>query len=393
MSSVFVLNCGSSSIKFEVIGFQSKEALFSGIAEHVQTKRCVLRWKWKGEKGEKSLLNVDYQEVIKEIVNAFNKHSLLNKTLIAVGHRVVHGGKELVKSVIIDDKVIGQIEKQSHLAPLHNPINLLGILVMRTLYPHLPQIAVFDTAFHQTMPKYAHLYAIPYMYYEDYQIRRYGFHGISHRYMTHVVGKALGKKEAKVSIISAHLGGGCSVCAIAKGQSVDTSMGFTPLEGLMMGKRSGDIDPTVVEFLAKKLKAKTSDVLAILNNASGLLGVSKISEDIRLVKKAANEGNQMAALAIEIFCYRLAKCIASYLVPLGLPDALVFTGGIGKNAPFIRSRVIEWLDPMGFMIEERLNQSGVTRISPRGKAPVVFAFSTHEEWMIAQDAFALVEGA
>jgi len=393
MSSVFVLNCGSSSIKFQVVDPKSTEVLFSGIAENMQTKRCVLNWNVKSRKDRKSLLHSDYQEVIQEIVNIFKQYPVLEKRLIAVGHRIVHGGKELVESIIVNDEVMSQIYKHRHLAPLHNPVNISGIVAMRTVYPQLPQIAVFDTAFHQTVPKHAYLYAIPYTYYEHHQVRRYGFHGISHRYMTQSVAQALGKKITEVSIISAHLGNGCSVCAISNGQSVDISMGFTPLEGLMMGKRSGDIDPAVVGFLVKKLRVRTSDIITMLNDASGLLGVSGISEDLRLVQEAAEDGNQRAVLAIEMFCYRLAKYVASYLVPLGLPDALVFTGGIGENASFIRSRVIKWLSPMGFMIEEQLNQQSVTCISPKGKTPRVFVFPTHEELMIAQDALALVERA
>ena len=391
MPSVFVLNCGSSSIKCQVID-SSDQVLFGAVAENIQTERCRLHWQIGKKKGLKRLERFDYQEVIGQIVILLKESPKIEKTVVAVGHRIVHGGEEFTKSVIVDEKVLGEMYTRQHLAPLHNPINILGIVVMQELYPKLPHVAVFDTSFHQTLPTHAYLYAIPYVYYKEHKVRRYGFHGLSHRYITEVTAEMLGKRVQECSIVSAHLGNGCSVCAILNGQSVDTSMGFTPLEGLMMGKRSGDIDPAAVAFLADKLDISAKKMVLMLNQMSGLLGVSCVSADLRLVKKAAEEGDELALLAIEMFCYRLAKYIASYFVPLGLPDALVFTGGIGENAPFIRSRVVEWLNPMGFKIEEKLNQKSAKQISPKGHLPQIFIFPTNEELLIAKDSFALVEG-
>ena len=369
----------------------SDQVLLGGIAENIQTERCCLHWQMGEKKGLEKLKRFDYQEAIGQIVTLIKKSPKIEKTVVAVGHRIVHGG-EVTQSVIVDEKVLAEMYTLQHLAPLHNSINILGIAVMQELYPELPHVAVFDTSFHQTLPKHAHLYAIPYVYYKEHKVRRYGFHGLSHRYITEEAAKALGKRVQECSIVSAHLGNGCSVCAILNGQSVDTSMGFTPLEGLMMGKRSGDIDPAAVAFLSDKLDISAKKMVLMLNQMSGLLGVSCVSADLRLVKKAAEEGDKLAVLAIEMFCYRLAKYIASYFVPLGLPDALVFTGGIGENAPFVRSRVVEWLRPMGFEIEEKLNQKSAKQISPKGHLPQIFIFPTNEELLIAKDAFALVEG-
>lgn len=395
MSSVFVLNCGSSSIKFQVVEPKSSKIYFSGIAENVQTDRCIISWKVNEKTDRKSLLKSNYHEVIEEIIRILKRYPEIEKALMAVGHRVVHGGEEFTESVVIDDEVLKKIHECSHLAPLHNPVNALGIVVMQELCAKLPQVAVFDTAFHQTLPIYAYLYAVPYQYYEDYEVRRYGFHGTSHRYITELAAQVIGKSVAAYSLISAHLGNGCSVCAVLNGKSMDTSMGLTPLEGLMMGQRSGDVDPAVVVFLAEKLKVKTEDVITMLNKMSGLLGVSGVSEDLRLVKKAAEKGDGLASLAIEMFCYRLAKYIASYLIPLGLPDVLVFTGGIGENAAFIRERVVEWLEPMGFFTEVSRNKEhgkkSSQRISPEGQIPEILVLPTNEELLIARDAAALVE--
>lgn len=395
--TVFVLNCGSSSIKFQVVQPQKGKVFLSGIAENVQTDRCVLSWQTLGKKEKKSLLKSDYHEVLEEIVKLLQSFPDLEKEIIAMGHRVVHGGETFYESVLVDEAVLNKIHACSHLAPLHNPANALGIVVMQEMYPKLPQVAVFDTAFHQTLPEHAYLYAIPYQYYEDYEVRRYGFHGTSHRYIVNLAAQTLGKKLEETALISAHLGNGCSISAVLGGKSIDTSMGLTPLEGLMMGQRSGDLDPGVVGFLAEKLQVEAQDIITMLNKMSGLLGVSGVSEDLRLVKKAADEGDGMATLAIEMFCYRLAKYIASYLVPLGLPDALIFTGGIGENAPFIRARVVEWLEPMGFAIDPQRNEEQGKKsggqISIEGEAPHILVLPTNEELLIARDAASLVEGS
>ena len=395
-ATIFVLNCGSSSIKFQVVQPEKGTVILNGIAENVQTERCVLNWQFGKKKDKKSLLKSDYHEVIEEIVKLLKSLPEVEKTIIGVGHRVVHGGETFYESVIVDDAVLNKIHDCSHLAPLHNPANALGIVVMQEMYPKLPQVAVFDTAFHQSLPEYAFLYAVPYQYYEEYEVRRYGFHGTSHRYIVQMAADTLGKKLEETSLISAHLGNGCSVCAALGGKSMDTSMGLTPLEGLMMGQRSGDLDPGVVAFLSEKLQVEAQDIITMLNKMSGLLGVSGVSEDMRLVKKAADEGDGMATLAIEMFCYRLAKYIASYLVPIGLPDALIFTGGIGENAPYIRARVVEWLEPMGFAVDPSRNKENGKKssgsISPENEVPTILVLPTNEELLIARDAASLVEG-
>ncbi len=359
MSTVFVLNCGGSSIKFQLIEPKSGKVLLKGLAENLTTDRATLKWSDESKELEKS----EYPYALDEILKLLG-----NEKIIAVGHRVVHGGESFSSSVKIDAKVLEKIKECNHLAPLHNPVNALGIEIMAKKFPDLPQIAVFDTAFHQSLPERAYLYAIPHEYYEKYQVRRYGFHGTSHRYVTAEGAKKVGKLLDETSFISCHLGNGCSVAAVLKGKSVDTSMGLTPLEGLVMGQRSGDLDPSIVGFLADHLKINTDKVIEILNKKSGLLGLSGESEDMRLLLKSSD---QRAKLAIEIFCYRLAKYIASYLVPLGKVDGVIFTGGIGENSEEIRSKVMELLKP--FNLKE-------------------LVIPTNEELLIAQDAAEIVKG-
>ena len=359
MDVVFVLNCGSSSIKFQLIEPESGAVHLKGLAENLNTKRAILKWSDQS----KELPNGDYQEALNEILQLLGDEKIL-----AIGHRVVHGGESFNSSVQIDNGVLSKIKACNHLAPLHNPVNALGIEIMGQKFPAIPQIAVFDTAFHQSMPKTSYLYALPYEYYESYQVRRYGFHGTSHRYVTQKGAEEVGKAVEDSSFISCHLGNGCSIAAVKGGKSLDTSMGLTPLEGLVMGQRSGDIDPSIVEFLADKLQVSSQEVITILNKQSGLLGISGISEDMRLLTESKSP---KARLAIDIFCYRLAKYIASYLVPLQKVDGVIFTGGIGENAMAIRDQVMEHLKPFN------LN-------------PLVIP--TNEELMIARDAAAILGG-
>ncbi|MCB1107576.1 MAG: acetate kinase [Chlamydiia bacterium] len=357
MDVIFVLNCGSSSIKFQLIEPESGQIHLKGIAENLNTSRATLKW----SQGSKNLESSDYSTALNEILKL-----LEGKEILAVGHRVVHGGETFKASVKIDDAALANIEKCNHLAPLHNPVNVLGIQIMREKFPTFPQVAVFDTAFHQTMPQVAYLYALPYDYYEKYQVRRYGFHGTSHRYVVQKGAEEIGKPLEDTSFISCHLGNGCSIAAVKGGKSLDTSMGFTPLEGLVMGHRSGDLDPSIVAFLAEKLHLSAEKVVNILNKESGLLGVSGISEDMRLLTESQNE---RAKLAIDLFCYRLAKYIASYLVPLGSVDGVIFTGGIGENSQRIRNQVIDHLKPLNLKS---------------------FVIPTNEELMIARDAAEVV---
>ncbi|MDJ0652249.1 MAG: acetate kinase [Simkaniaceae bacterium] len=358
MSTVFVLNCGSSSIKFQLIEPQSGHIILKGMAENLNTSRALLKWSDQS----KSLKNSDHCFAVDEILKLFG-----SEKIVAVGHRVVHGGETFTKSIKVDERVLNKIKELSHLAPLHNPVNALGIEIMQEKFPDLPQVAVFDTAFHQTLPERAYLYAIPYEYYEKYEVRRYGFHGTSHRYVVQEGAKMIGKPLEKTSFISCHLGNGCSVAAVENGKSIDTSMGLTPLEGLVMGERSGDIDPSTLEFLANQLKISAHEVTKILNNKSGLLGISGVSADMRFL---LGSQKKRAKIAIDIFCYRLAKYIAAYLVPLKKTDGVIFTGGIGENSEVIRSKVMEQLTPFDL------------------KALVI---PTNEEGMIAQDVAAILQ--
>ncbi|MCP5506605.1 MAG: acetate kinase [Chlamydiales bacterium] len=357
MDAVFVLNCGSSSIKFQLIQPKSGKVLLKGLAENLNTDRAVL----KSSEGTVKLEKTDYRSALSAIVKLLSAHSF-----IAIGHRVVHGGEAFSSSQIITPEVLETIKNCNHLAPLHNPINALGIEMMADFFPTIPQIAVFDTAFHQTLPETAYLYAIPYEYYEKHQVRRYGFHGTSHRFVVQEAAKMIDKPLGKTSFISCHLGNGCSIAAVAGGKSVDTSMGLTPLEGLVMGERSGDLDPSIISFLSNHLKISADEVTSILNKKSGLLGISGKSGDMRLLLEA---NDIRSKIAVEIFCYRLAKYIASYLVPLGTIDAVLFTGGIGENSAKIRDKVMDLLGPFNLK----------TLVIP-----------TNEELMIAQDAATLV---
>ena len=359
MDVVFVLNCGSSSIKFQLMEPESGEVHLKGIAENLNTPRATLKW----SKGSKDLEKGDYDNALGEIL-----HLLGDEKIITIGHRVVHGGEFFKASVKIDSAVLSKIKECNHLAPLHNPVNALGIEIMGEKFPKIPQVAVFDTSFHQSMPQVAYLYALPYEYYEKFQLRRYGFHGTSHRYVVQKGAEDIGKPLKETSFISCHLGNGCSIAAVKGGKSLDTSMGITPLEGLVMGQRCGDLDPSIVGFLAEKLQVSSEEVTSILNKKSGLLGISGISEDMRLLTESTAP---RATLAIDIFCYRLAKYIAAYLIPLQHVDGVIFTGGIGENAPGIRDQIMAHLKPFNLK---------------------TYVIPTNEELMIARDAAAIVRG-
>ncbi len=376
-NTVFVINCGSSSIKFQLIDPISEEVHFKGLAENIGSDRCCIKSKDKEEK----LPGKSYSDVLE---NIFHQLEPFKQHLVAIGHRVVHGGEYFSKSVIINDEVLKKIKKCSHLAPLHNPVNALGIEISMKTFPHLPNIAVFDTAFHMTMPEHAYLYALPYQYYLKHKVRKYGFHGTSHRYISLAAKKVLPEYRR---LIIAHLGNGSSVCAVKDGQSIDTSMGFTPLEGLVMGTRSGDVDPSIIPFLCKELNLSADEVLTQLNSKSGLLGISEISSDMRLLEEKALQNHPRAMLAIEVFCYRLAKYIASYEVPLGGCDGLIFTGGIGENSSYIRSKVVHYLPH--FSINETFHdhlKRGHTGIISTDKSPYIAVIPTNEELLIAKDS-------
>lgn len=380
---ILTLNSGSSSIKFAVFELPSPTPLWFGLAEGLNTGSPQLHTYFSGApKQSQTLSKSDYASVIETIFEAY--HATINAPLAAIGHRVVHGGEQFKTPVRLTDAVIRDIEICTPLAPLHNPANLLGIRAAQAAFPNIPHVAVFDTAFHQTLPPYAYLYALPYAHYETHHVRRYGFHGTSHQYVASVAEKNLNLTPNTGNFITAHLGNGCSVCAIKAGKSLDTSMGMTPLEGLVMGTRSGDIDAGIIPYLASQLKTTPDAIITLLNKESGLLGISGLSADMRTLEAAHD--SPTAQLAIEVFCYRLAKYIASYLVPLTTVDALIFTGGIGENSVMIRKKVLHWLKGLNYQVDMAANQThGVDQqgLITRPDTPIALVIPTNEELMIA----------
>ena len=337
-----------------------------------------------------SISNADHKVAIEHILAQLSTHFELAAQLIAVGHRVVHGGEHFSQASIIDPEVLQAIRECTPLAPLHNPANIMGIELLSEAFPEVAQVAVFDTAFHQTMPARAFRYALPKALYDELAVRRYGFHGTSHQFVVQAAASFLNKAPEQCSFISAHLGNGASVCAIERGRSVDTSMGMTPLEGLVMGTRSGDIDPGIFAYLLRQ--GYTGEQIdTLLNKESGLLGISGISNDMRTLEAAAAEGNSDAALAIELFCFRLAKYIAGMRISLERLDGLIFTGGIGENATNIRAKTIALLSGLGFSLDESKNTSAAADIEPihRSDSLPIFVVKTDEEWMIASQSAAL----
>ena len=385
--TILVINCGSSSLKFALFNAIDLECVASGLAEKLGTTDATLTIKKGNTKSTSNLGHADHNIAIGNVIDSLKSINLLNQVPLGIGHRVVHGGEVFSDSVLINNTVITEIEKCSALAPLHNPANLLGIELMAELYPSVPQVAVFDTAFHQTLPQPSYLYAIPYHLYTDHGIRRYGFHGTSHKYVAEIAANRLNKPLNKCNLITAHLGNGCSVTAIKNGLSVDTSMGLTPLEGLMMGTRSGDIDPGLFDFLSK-LGMSSENISNMLNKDSGLKGVSGETNDMRTLFELSDSGNERAALAIDVFCFKLAKYISAMAASLPSIDALVFTGGIGENASRIRATAIEKLSLFGFKLSRDLNDSNGEqsegRITEAGST-LAYVIPTNEELVIARD--------
>jgi len=392
---VLVLNCGSSSLKFAVINANNGEEVISGLAECFNLPDARIKWNISGHKESTNLpANSAHSAAISYIVEEIIKNEQgLAEQFVAVGHRVVHGGEKFTKSVIIDPEVCKGINDCASLAPLHNPAAVMGIRAAREAFPALPQVAVFDTAFHQTMPPTAFLYALPYNLYKDKGIRRYGMHGTSHLFVTNEAARLLDKPLEETNLITAHLGNGGSVSAIKNGQCVDTSMGMTPLAGLVMGTRCGDIDPSIIDHLVTREGYSEDGVMDMLQKQSGLLGISGVSSDFRAILEACEEGNEGAILARDIFCYRLAKYIASYSVPLGRIDALVFTGGIGENSHHMREKVLELLAIFGYQVDSEKNKAtilGEQGIITAENTPIAMVIPTNEEWVIAKDSAALV---
>ncbi|GGN28933.1 acetate kinase [Shewanella putrefaciens] len=392
---VLVLNCGSSSLKFAVIDAQTGDDQISGLAECFGLEDSRIKWKINGEKQEAALgAFTAHREAVEFIVNKILAgQPELAAQIQAVGHRIVHGGEKFTRSVIIDDSVIKGIEDCASLAPLHNPAHLIGIRAAMASFPKLPQVAVFDTAFHQSMPDRAYVYALPYKLYREHGIRRYGMHGTSHLFVSREAAKMLNKPLAETNVICAHLGNGASVTAVKGGKSVDTSMGLTPLEGLVMGTRCGDIDPSIIYHLVHQLGYTLEEVNNLMNKQSGLLGISELTNDCRGIEEGYADGHKGATLALEIFCYRLAKYIASYTVPLGRLDAVVFTGGIGENSDLIREKVLNLLEIFNFHVDSERNKAarfGKKGIITQDNSTVAMVIPTNEEWVIAEDSIKLI---
>jgi len=397
--NLLVINCGSSSIKYSCFDVEGPVRIAQGVLECIGEGDSKLTYTSGADTREVVRPVADHADgldLIADILTDAETGALSDlRELAAVGHRVVHGGEAFVESTQIDDEVIATIEGCSDLAPLHNPPNLQGIRAAMRLFGDAVQVAVFDTAFHQTMPPKAYLYAIRYEMYPEHGIRRYGFHGTSHRYVAIRVAELLGKPLEACNLITCHLGNGCSIAAVRDGKCVDTSMGLTPLEGLVMGTRSGDLDPAVFFCLMKRRGVSADTVIRELNRESGLLGISGVSNDMRTVHQAAEEGNERAALAIDIFAYRLKKYIGAYMAVLERTDCIVFTGGIGENAAFVRTAVLEGMNALGIQLDEKKNEHErgdrfITADSSPIRAAVV---ETDEEKMIALDTIAIARRA
>ena len=391
---VLVINCGSSSVKFAAIDINSENLLISGIAEKINSKGTFIKYKINSDKHNIEQPNASHEDIIDFIVNSIlKKESSILDDIIAVGHRVVHGGEFFSDSVIINDTVIEKIEESIGLAPLHNPAHVKGIRSAISVLPNTPQVAVFDTAFHQTLPQVAYLYSLPIELYKDHKIRRYGMHGTSHKYVCKKSAELLNLDFNDSNFISCHLGNGASVCAVKKGVSVDTSMGLTPLEGLTMGTRSGDLDPSIIFHLVDQLGYSLEEVKSTLISKSGLLGISGLTSDCREIEDACSKGHTGSILALDIFCYKLAKYIASYFVPLINVDALIFTGGIGENSDIIRGKVLFNLKCFNYNLDETSNLNcrfGSEGVITAKDSPVALVMPTNEELVIAQDSLSLV---
>jgi acetate kinase len=397
MSFVLVINCGSSSVKYRLFDMEDESALARGLIERIGEETSYISQRTAGREQGWAERVADYDQAFGHIIHHLVEapHAPLHgrAQLAAVGHRVVHGGEAFIASTVIDDEVMRAIRDTIPLAPLHNPANLAGIEIARRRFPDQPHVAVFDTAFHHAMPRQAYLYAIPYELYQEHGIRRYGFHGTSHRYAATRAAQMLGRDPADLRLITCHLGNGCSLAAIAGGKSVDTSMGMTPLEGVPMGTRSGDLDPGLFFYLGGHLNLGMAEIDDLLNKRSGLLGLSGISNDLRPIEQAAAAGDERARACLEVFAYRVKKYIGAYLAVLGGADAVVFTGGIGERSPEIRARVCAGLASLGLGLEAARNQAcagEAALISAPTSAIAVLVIPSNEELLIARDALQAV---
>ncbi len=394
---VLVINCGSSSLKYQLIDSDSEQVLAKGLCERIGIDGRLVYQKAGMDKEITEAAMPTHKEAIQMVLDALQNPATgaiaSLSEIQAVGHRVVHGGEKFASSVVINDEVMAAIEECNDLAPLHNPANLIGIRACQELMPNAPMVAVFDTAFHQTMPAKAYLYGLPYEYYEKYKVRRYGFHGTSHSFVSKHAIDFLGLDADNSKVIVAHLGNGASISAVVNGKCVDTSMGLTPLEGLVMGTRSGDIDPAIMEFIAKKENLDIAGVMNVLNKKSGVQGISKgLSSDFRDLEDAMNAGNEYAANALEVFSYRVAKYIGSYVAAMNGVDAIAFTAGIGENAGLVREKVLAYLGYLGISLDTEANSKrgeDMVISTPDSKVKVA-VIPTNEELAICRETVALV---
>ncbi|BAK48030.1 MAG: acetate kinase [Lachnospiraceae bacterium] len=394
---VLVINCGSSSLKYQLIDSETEAVLAKGLCERIGIDGA-LTYQKAGEEKEKSTPAMPtHKEAIQLVLDALvNPKTGAIKDLSeveAVGHRIVHGGEKFASSAVINEEMIKAVEECNDLAPLHNPANLIGIRACQELMPGVPMVGVFDTAFHQTMPEKAYLYGLPYEYYEKYKVRRYGFHGTSHSFVSKHFAEFAGLDLNHSKIIVAHLGNGASVSAVVDGKCVDTSMGLTPLEGLVMGTRSGDIDPAIMEFIANKENLDIAGVMNVLNKKSGVQGISKVSSDFRDLEEGMEAGNKLCAAAIEVFSYRVAKYIGAYVAAMNGVDGIAFTAGIGENAPLVREKVVSYLGYLGITLDQEANghRGEDLMISTADSKVKVAIIPTNEELAICRETAALVK--
>lgn len=394
MSKIMAVNAGSSSLKFQLLEMPNERLITSGIVERIGMKNSVFAIKVNGDKIEETADIANHAQAVNILVNKLIELKIIESfdEISGVGHRVVHGGNKIAESLVLEQAEIEYLESIVDLAPLHLGPNLIGIKAFKEVLPNVKHVGVFDTAFHHTMPEEAYLYAVPYDWYERYQVRKYGFHGTSHKYVSYRVAELMGKKPEEVNVVVAHIGNGASLCAVKAGKSVDTSMGFTPLEGIPMGTRSGNIDPAVIEYMMVKKDKSAKEITNYLNKQSGYIGLSGLSSDSRDLVDAAEKGNHRAALAIEVQAKRIADYIASYYVYMGGADAIVFTAGIGENAKTTRANVCHRLAALGVKIDDERNDCrGVERLISADDSKVkVYVVPTNEEVMIARDTLALL---
>ena len=395
---VLVINTGSSSLKYQLIDMTNESVLAKGVCDRIGLEHSFLKHSKTGSDSviiEKDLYNhkVAVQEVLSALTDSKNGVIASMSEIGAVGHRIVHGGEKFKDSVVIDANVMDAIKECVELAPLHNPSNIVGIEACQQIMPNIPMIAVFDTAFHQTMPPHAYIYALPYEIYEKYRLRKYGFHGTSHKYVAYKAAEMLGKPIEQLKIVTCHLGNGASICAVKNGKSIETSMGFTPLQGLAMGTRSGTIDPAVISFLMEKEKMTVKDISDFLNKKSGVLGVSGVSSDFRDVQEAAENGNNRAMLALDIFCYKVKRFIGDYIGIMNGADAVVFTAGIGENNDLVRSKIVKDMDFLGIEVDMEKNKviGKEIDISVPGSRVKTLVIPTNEELAIARETQKLLK--